>query len=121
GTVKAILSRLVMSVIDSITTPAAVPEKAWRCQTNHEGSGRKEPDNDHYRSRLSPGLPTDCVCGYGNGRLWRAAIATPGGSGEVLSRSRSPGNEGARGDGSQWTCTLVRATAGGAEHRVMDR
>src|SRR4029453_12029123 len=78
------------------------------------------PDHDHYRSRLSPGLPTNCVCGYGNGRLWRAAIATPGGSGEVLSQSRSPGNEGAGGDGSQWACTLVRATAGGAEHRVMD-
>src|SRR5260370_4168066 len=39
---------------------------------------------------------------------------------EKLPRSRSPGNEGARGDGSQWACTLVRATAGGAEHRVMD-
>src|SRR4029077_14825249 len=31
------------------------------------------------------------------------------------------GNEGACGDGSQWTCALVRASAGRTELRVVDR
>src|SRR5215813_445121 len=68
---------------------------------------RKEPDNDHYRSRLPPELPADCVCGYRDGRLWGTAVAAPRGSGEVLSGPSRARNKGACGDGSQWTCTLV--------------
>jgi hypothetical protein len=31
--------------------------------TNQKGSGRKEPDNDHYRMRLSPGLRREGIFG----------------------------------------------------------
>src|SRR5215472_10802755 len=70
--------------------------------------------------RLSPGLPTNCVCGYRNGRLRRAAIGTLRGSAKVLSRARYPGEDGACGDGSQWTRALVRGTTGGTEDRTVD-
>src|SRR5450759_3217325 len=50
-----------------------------------------------------------------------AATAAPRGGGEVLPRSRGPGNEGACRDGSQWACALVWTAAGGAALRVVDR
>src|SRR5260370_31992893 len=70
--------------------------------------------------RLRPGLSANCVCGYRYRRVTGRATATPRGSGEVLPRPCGPGNEGARGDGGQWACALVRATAGGTELRVVD-
>src|SRR5260370_12897365 len=70
--------------------------------------------------RLRPGSAAKCGCGYRYRRVKGRATATPRGSGEVLPRSRGSGNEGARGDGSQWACALVRATAGGTELRVVD-
>src|SRR5262252_10835985 len=103
-----------------MTTPAPTPEQTLVAPTNQKGSGRKEPDNDHYRMRLSPGLPTNCVCRYRNRRLWRAAVGTLSGSARVLSRARDPGKEGACRDGSQWTRALVRATAGRTENRPVD-
>src|SRR5215472_14763670 len=69
--------------------------------------------------RLSPGLPTNCVCGYRNGRLRRATLGTLRRSGKVLSRPRDAGKKGARGHGSQWSCALVRATFGGTEYRAV--
>jgi hypothetical protein len=42
-----------------------------------------------------------------NGGVPGTATATPGGSGKVLSRSRGPGNEGARGDGGERAFALV--------------
>src|SRR5207302_1871650 len=46
-------------------------------ETNQKRLGRKEPNNDHYRMRLSPGLPTNCVCGYRNWGTARAGIVAP--------------------------------------------
>src|SRR5580704_10996072 len=84
-------------------------------------AGAQGAEHDHYRSRLSPGLSANCVCGY---RYWGVpgtATATPRGSGKVLSRSRRPGNAGACGDGSQWTGALVRTTGGRTAIRIVDR
>ena len=58
----------ILSVIDSITMPAPDARVNFGGATNQR-PGRKEPNNDHYRMRLPPGLPTNCVCGYRNGRL----------------------------------------------------
>src|SRR6516225_630522 len=69
--------------------------------------------------RLSPGLPANCVCGFGNWRLRRATVETLRGSGKVLSRPGERGKEGTRGEGSEWACALVRTNVGGAEHGVV--
>jgi hypothetical protein len=70
--------------------------------------------------RLSPWLPTNCVCGYRHGRTTTAATAAPRGCRTDLPRPRSTRSESSRGDGSQWACALVRATAGGTELRAVD-
>jgi Transposase DDE domain len=44
---------------------------------------RKEPNNDHYRSRLPPGLSANCVCGYRNWRVPGTTTATPRGSRKI--------------------------------------
>src|SRR5437016_4114790 len=72
-------------VIDSMTMSAPWTRVNFGgAETNQKRLGRKEPNNDHYRMRLSPGLPTNCVCGYRNWGTARAGIAAPRGSGKVL-------------------------------------
>src|SRR5271157_2813905 len=71
--------------------------------------------------RLPSGLPTNCVRGYGHWGVPRTATGAPGGSGKVLSRSRRPGSNRARGNGSEGARSLVRTTARGVAGRAVDR
>jgi hypothetical protein len=48
-----------------------------------------------------PGFEQIAFVGYGQWGVPVAATATPRGGEKVLSRSRGPVNEGARGDGSE--------------------
>src|SRR5713226_5686886 len=70
------------SVIDSMTMSAPWTRVNFGgAETNQKRLGRKEPNNGHYRMRLSPGLSTNCFCGYRNWGTARAGIAAPRGSG----------------------------------------
>src|ERR1019366_1748774 len=53
-----------MSAIDSMTMSAPWTRVNFGGANQPKRLGRKEPNNDHYRMRLPPGLPTSCFCGY---------------------------------------------------------
>ena len=54
-----------------------------------------------------PGFQQIAFVDTETGEFEERRLQAPRGSGEVLPRARGPGNEGARGDGSQWACALV--------------
>src|ERR1700687_3552322 len=103
-----------MRRIDSMTMSAPWTRVNFGGAYQPKGPGERSRYAD-YRSRLPPGLSTNCFCGYRNRGTARAATGPSRGSGEVLPCAGAPGKESARGDGSQWTCALVRATAGRTE------
>src|ERR1700730_18283285 len=49
---------------------------------------------DHYRMRLPPGIPTNCVCGYGNWGVRRTATGAPRLLPELRLRARSETEQG---------------------------
>jgi hypothetical protein len=56
----------VLSEIDSMTMSAPWTRVNFGGANQPKRLGRKEPNNDHYRMRLLPGLPTSRFCGYRN-------------------------------------------------------
>src|SRR6266705_3196835 len=76
--------------------------------------GRKEPNNDHYRSRFPPRVSANCFRGYQHGRVPGKAASASRGSGAVLSWLGGCGPAGACWNGGQRARTLVRTTAVGA-------
>src|SRR5881392_2461983 len=75
--------------------------------------GRKEPNDDHYRSRFPSRVSTNSFGGDRQRRVPGKALNASRGSRKVLSRPRGASSEGACGHGSQRACPLVRAIAGG--------
>src|SRR6266849_7742849 len=96
-----------MSAIDSMTMSAPYPRVNLVVLTNQKAREKRSRYVD-YRMRLPPELSANCVCRYRHRGVTGTAPRAPRGSGEVLPRSGGPGNESARGDGSQWACALVR-------------
>src|SRR5438552_3908138 len=109
---------LLSGVIDSMTMSAASPG------INFGGANQPRPgersQHDHHRMRLPSGLPTNCLCRHRNGRTERATAGASRAGGEVLPRTCWTRKKHSSGNGSQWTRTLVRAPAGGTEHRAVD-
>src|ERR1700689_829423 len=60
--------------------------------------GRKEPNDDHYRSRFPPRVSANCFGGYRHRRVPGKAARAWGGRGSVLPCTGGP--EGACWDGS---------------------
>src|ERR1039457_7448385 len=100
-----------MSVIDSMTMSAPTPEESWWCFKPTNRLGRKEPNDDHYRSRFPPRVSANSFGGYRQRRVPGKAASASRGRGNVLPCTGGP--EGAGWDGSQRACTLVRTTNGG--------
>src|SRR4029077_10704274 len=78
------LPKASMRVIDSMTMSAPWTRVNFGGANQPRRPGRKEPNNDHYRMRLPPGLSTNCFCGYRKRGTARAATGPSRGSGEVL-------------------------------------
>src|ERR1700692_2332524 len=72
--------------------------------------GRKEPNDDHYRSRFPPRVSANSFGGYRDRRGPRKTASASGGGGSVLPCTGRP--EGAGRDGSQRAWPLVRTTRG---------
>src|SRR6202167_262992 len=72
--------------------------------------GRKEPNDDYYRSRFPPRVSANSFGGYRDRRVPGKAASASRGRGNVLPCAGGP--EGAGWDGSQRACTLVRTTGG---------
>src|SRR5204863_10002436 len=75
--------------------------------------GRKEPNNDHYRSRFPPRVSADCFGGYGHRRVPGKKAGALRRGGEGLSHCCSKRAKGACGYAGQWARALVRTIAGG--------
>src|ERR1700704_4688595 len=100
----------MMSEIDSMTMSAPAPGLELEVAKPTNRLGRKEPNDDHYRSRFPPRVSANRIGGYRQRRVPGKAASASGGRGDVLPWTEGP--EGAGWDGSQRACTLVRTTRG---------
>src|ERR1039457_2910879 len=101
-----------MSVIDSMTMSAPTPEESWWCFKPTNRLGRKEPNDDHYRSRFPPRVSANSFGGYRQRRVPGKAARASRRRGEVLPRCGGCGPEGGCGHGGQRARALVRTIAG---------
>src|SRR5205085_12528385 len=99
-----------MREIDSMTMSAPAPGLELEVAKPTNRLRRKEPNDDHYRSRFPSRISTNCFGGYRHRRVPGKAASASRRGGEVLPCSSRP--EGARGHGSQRTRSLVRAPRG---------
>src|SRR5207244_10928593 len=83
--------------------------------------GRKEPNNDHYRSRFSPRVSANSFSGHRHRRIPGKTADASRGGGEDLPCSGVRGPEGACGNGGQRACSLVRTATGRGTDCGVDR
>src|SRR5437764_10016057 len=99
-----------MSVIDSMTMSAPAPGLELVVPKPTNRLGRKEPNDDHYRSRFPSRVSANSFDGYRDRRVPGEAASASRRGGEVLPFSSRP--EGTHGHGGQRTRALVRAPSG---------
>src|ERR1035437_7326473 len=104
------VSNRKMSVIDSMTMSAPAPGVKLVVAKPTNRLGRKEPNDDHYRSRFPSRVSTNRFAKHHYRRGRRETAGTSRGGGEVLPCSSKCGRNSAHRHGGQWARTLVRAS-----------
>src|ERR1022692_750496 len=102
----------VLSVIDSMTMSAPAPEVELEVAKPTNRLGRKEPNDDDYRSRFPSRVSTNRFAQHYDRRGRGKTARTARRGGEVLPCARDCGRNSAHRHGSQWARTLVRTTRG---------
>src|SRR5436305_3579972 len=97
-------------VIDSMTMSAPAPGLELEVAKPTNRLGRKEPNDDHYRSRFPSRVSTNRLAQHRDRRDRGKTARTSRRGGEVLPCSRDCGRNSAHRHGSQWARTLVRAS-----------
>src|SRR5450755_410683 len=98
------------SVIDSMTMSAPAPGVKLVVAKPTNRLGRKEPNDDHYRSRFPSRVSTNRFAQHHDRRGRGETAGTSRRGGEVLPCSRECGRDSAPWHGGQWARTLVRAS-----------
>src|SRR5512142_1587575 len=92
----------------TMSAPAPEVELAVAKPTNR--LGRKEPNDDHYRSRFPSRVSTNRFAEHRDRRGRGETARTSRRGGEVLPCSGDCGRSSTHRHGGQWTGTLVRAS-----------
>src|SRR6476619_4850969 len=101
----------MMSVIDCMTMSAPAPGLELEVAKPTNRLGRKEPNDDHYRSRFPSRVSTNCFAQHHDRRGRGETACASRGGGEVLPCSRGCGRNGAHRHGgsghARWFERLV--------------
>src|SRR5450432_852093 len=102
-----------MSVIDSMTMSAPIPGVELEVAKPTNRLGRKEPNDDHYRSRFPSRVSTNRFAQHHDRRGRGETAGTSRRGGEVLPCSRQCERDSTHWYGGQRARTLVRTSGGG--------